>query len=201
MAWARGAGGWGVVTADAVTAHPDLTLAALPDDLRTAIDGMLPPRWSRNNPIDLAGGETRDTIPELLDLTAEPDPAFTVYREVTPSVTDVSSVPSSVWLQNVPAAAQIYGPPAAPARPHLASPAPPTVGNALRIALPRAVTDPFRPELDRTELGEGRNDRRTGRSHRLANRLPATGPHRRTRNLVNRRRRPRSRTHRTVTAR
>jgi acetyltransferase len=64
------AGGWGVVTADAVTAHPDLTLAALPDDLRTAIDGMLPPRWSRNNPIDLAGGETRDTIPELLDLTA-----------------------------------------------------------------------------------------------------------------------------------
>ncbi|MHC5022050.1 MAG: hypothetical protein ACYTGX_18480, partial [Planctomycetota bacterium] len=31
-------------------------------------------RWSRNNPIDLAGGETRDTIPEVLDLvTAHPD--------------------------------------------------------------------------------------------------------------------------------
>ena len=31
---------------------------------------MLPPRWSRNNPIDLAGGETRDTIPEVLELVA-----------------------------------------------------------------------------------------------------------------------------------
>jgi acetyltransferase len=65
------AGGWGVVTADAVTAHPDLTLAALPDDLRDRIDAELPPRWSRNNPIDLAGGETRDTIPAVLGLVAE----------------------------------------------------------------------------------------------------------------------------------
>ena len=46
----------------------------LPDDLRAAIDEKLPPRWSRNNPIDLAGAETRDTIPEVLDLvTAHPD--------------------------------------------------------------------------------------------------------------------------------
>lgn len=29
---------------------------------------MVPDRWSRNNPIDLAGGETRDTVPEILDL-------------------------------------------------------------------------------------------------------------------------------------
>ena len=35
---------------------------------------MVPARWSRNNPIDLAGGETRDTIPEVLDLVcAHPD--------------------------------------------------------------------------------------------------------------------------------
>ncbi|MEC9394294.1 MAG: CoA-binding protein [Actinomycetota bacterium] len=67
------AGGWGVVAADAVTAHPDLELAPLTDDLMAAIDGMLPPRWSRNNPIDLAGGETRDTIPELLDLVTSHD--------------------------------------------------------------------------------------------------------------------------------
>jgi acetyltransferase len=34
----------------------------------------VPARWSRNNPIDLAGGETRDTVPEVLDLvTAHPD--------------------------------------------------------------------------------------------------------------------------------
>jgi acetyltransferase len=64
------AGGWGVVTADAITRSPDLQLAALSDELRAAIDEKLPPRWSRNNPIDLAGGETRDTIPEVLELVA-----------------------------------------------------------------------------------------------------------------------------------
>src|SRR5262249_10642714 len=35
---------------------------------------MVPARWSRQNPIDLAGGETRDTVPEVLDLVcAHPD--------------------------------------------------------------------------------------------------------------------------------
>ena len=60
------AGGWGVVTADAITRHRDLVLVPLPDDLRAAIDTKLPPRWSRSNPVDLAGAETRDTIPEVL---------------------------------------------------------------------------------------------------------------------------------------
>ena len=41
-------------------------LLPLPDDLQAEIDTKLPPRWSRNNPVDLAGGETRDTIPEVL---------------------------------------------------------------------------------------------------------------------------------------
>lgn len=73
------AGGWGVVTADAIAAS-DLELIALPEDLRAAIDEMLPPRWSRNNPIDLAGGETRDTIPQVLDLVAaHPDVDAIVY--------------------------------------------------------------------------------------------------------------------------
>ncbi len=63
------AGGWGVVTADAIT-RSDLVLAELPEDLLAAIDEKLPPRWSRNNPVDLAGGETRDTIPEVLELIA-----------------------------------------------------------------------------------------------------------------------------------
>ncbi|MCU1370252.1 MAG: putative acyl-CoA synthetase [Ilumatobacteraceae bacterium] len=64
------AGGWGVVTADAITRSALLELAELPDDLLAAIDQKLPPRWSRNNPVDLAGGETRDTIPEVLELIA-----------------------------------------------------------------------------------------------------------------------------------
>ena len=73
------AGGWGVVTADAI-ARTSLELVALPDDLLAAIDEHLPPRWSRNNPVDLAGGETRDTIPVVMDLiAAHPDVDAIVY--------------------------------------------------------------------------------------------------------------------------
>jgi acetyltransferase len=73
------AGGWGVVTADAIT-RSELELLVLPDDLRAEIDTRLPPRWSRNNPIDLAGGETRDTIPEVLELvTRHADVDAVVY--------------------------------------------------------------------------------------------------------------------------
>ncbi|MBA3605105.1 MAG: acetate--CoA ligase family protein [Acidimicrobiia bacterium] len=65
------AGGWGVVTSDAVAGDGDLRLLDLPDELRDSIDRLLPPRWSRNNPIDCAGGETRDTIPDVMALVAE----------------------------------------------------------------------------------------------------------------------------------
>ncbi len=61
------AGGWGVLAADACAAA-GLQLIPLPDDLRAEIDKLVPPRWSRSNPVDLAGGETRDTIPQVLDL-------------------------------------------------------------------------------------------------------------------------------------
>src|SRR5438132_5343817 len=61
------AGGWGVPAADACVAA-DFELIPLPEDIRAQVDTMVPSRWSRNNPIDLAGGETRDTIPEVLDL-------------------------------------------------------------------------------------------------------------------------------------
>lgn len=62
-------GGWGVLAADAL-ADTDLELADLPPDLYAEIDSRLPPRWSRANPIDMAGGEKRDTIPEVLELVA-----------------------------------------------------------------------------------------------------------------------------------
>ena len=74
------AGGWGVVTADAITRDRDLVLMALPEDLKAQIDTKLPPRWSRNNPVDLAGGETRDTIPEVMQMIAShPDVHAIVY--------------------------------------------------------------------------------------------------------------------------
>jgi acetyltransferase len=61
------AGGWGVLAADACAAA-GLDLVSLPGAVRERIDALVPERWSRNNPIDLAGGETRDTVPEVLDL-------------------------------------------------------------------------------------------------------------------------------------
>jgi acetyltransferase len=64
------AGGWGVVTSDAIVRDGRLTLMALPADLQAQIDTKLPPRWSRNNPVDCAGGETRDTIPEVMEIIA-----------------------------------------------------------------------------------------------------------------------------------
>lgn len=67
------AGGWGVVTADAIARDGLLVLTGLPDDLKAAIDKKLPPRWSKNNPVDCAGGEVRDTIPEVMALIAEHD--------------------------------------------------------------------------------------------------------------------------------
>jgi hypothetical protein len=63
-------GGWGVVTADAITRERDLNLMDIPADLEAAIDELLPPRWSKNNPIDCAGGETRDTVPDVMALCA-----------------------------------------------------------------------------------------------------------------------------------
>jgi acetyltransferase len=64
------AGGWGVVTSDAIARDGSLQLMELPADLQQQIDTKLPPRWSRNNPVDCAGGETRDTIPEVMEMIA-----------------------------------------------------------------------------------------------------------------------------------
>ncbi|MCB1001078.1 MAG: acetate--CoA ligase family protein [Acidimicrobiales bacterium] len=74
------AGGWGVVTSDAIHREAGLVLMPLPDDLRARIDTKLPPRWSRNNPVDCAGGEVRDTIPEVMEMIAShPDVHSVIY--------------------------------------------------------------------------------------------------------------------------
>ena len=63
-------GGWGVATADQISRDGVLHLLDLPEDLLSDIDSKLPPRWSRNNPVDCAGGETRDTIPDVMEIVA-----------------------------------------------------------------------------------------------------------------------------------
>ena len=74
------AGGGGVVTSDAITRDGQLKLMELPEDLKAQIDTKLPPRWSKGNPVDCAGGETRDTIPEVLEMIAvHPDVHAVIY--------------------------------------------------------------------------------------------------------------------------
>lgn len=63
-------GGWGVVTTDTIHQDESLTLVDLPTDLVDELNMLLPSRWSKGNPIDCAGGETRDTIPDILDRLA-----------------------------------------------------------------------------------------------------------------------------------
>jgi len=65
-------GGWGVLTADLLAAH-GLELAELPDDVIAAIDELLPPFWSRGNPIDLVA-TISDGVPEkIIELVAGSD--------------------------------------------------------------------------------------------------------------------------------
>jgi len=62
-------GGWGVLAADAA-ARTGLRLTELSSGLLAELDRLLPPRWSHNNPIDMAGGETRETVPAVLGAVA-----------------------------------------------------------------------------------------------------------------------------------
>ena len=63
-------GGWGVVTSDVIAVDGVLNLMQLPQDLSKDISALLPDRWSKNNPVDCAGGETRDTIADVMRLIA-----------------------------------------------------------------------------------------------------------------------------------
>ncbi|MBI9084336.1 MAG: acetate--CoA ligase family protein [Desulfobacterales bacterium] len=54
-------GGWGVVTADLCSAY-GLEVPELPREMIALIDTILPPYWSRSNPIDIVG-ENDTTIP------------------------------------------------------------------------------------------------------------------------------------------
>ncbi len=63
-------GGWGVVTSDVIADEQVLNLMPLPEDLSTSLSELLPARWSRNNPVDCAGGETRETISDVMRLIA-----------------------------------------------------------------------------------------------------------------------------------
>ena len=94
------AGGWGVIAADAVS-KSSLELIPLPADLEAAIDRLVPPRWSRHNPIDLAGGESRDTIPEAIHLVAgHPEVDAVVYLGMGIQANTASHLRSGPYFQS-----------------------------------------------------------------------------------------------------
>ena len=61
-------GGWGVAVADQIGRSQVLQMADLGDELMGKLDALLPPRWSKGNPIDSAGGETRETVETIFNL-------------------------------------------------------------------------------------------------------------------------------------
>jgi len=65
-------GGWGVVTADACE-KAGLEVPPLSDDTLKAIDKLLPPYWSRNNPIDLVGTLDRPNHLKCLEVLMSDD--------------------------------------------------------------------------------------------------------------------------------
>jgi len=65
-------GGWGVLTADAL-AESGLLLAELPPDVLAAVDELLPPFWSRGNPIDLVATVAHGVPERVIELVAASD--------------------------------------------------------------------------------------------------------------------------------
>ncbi len=66
MTWG---GGWGVVTADLCQKH-GLEVPELDQGIIAEIDGILPPYWSRTNPVDLVGDQDMSAPTRILEALA-----------------------------------------------------------------------------------------------------------------------------------
>ena len=62
-------GGWGVLTADLLAEH-GLELAELPPEVIAAIDELLPPFWSRGNPVDLVATVSNGVPERIIEMVA-----------------------------------------------------------------------------------------------------------------------------------
>jgi acyl-CoA synthetase (NDP forming) len=62
-------GGWGVVTAD-LCHHHGLDIPELEPDIMASLDPLLPPYWSRSNPVDLVGEQDPDLPLKALEILA-----------------------------------------------------------------------------------------------------------------------------------
>ena len=91
------AGGAGVLTADEL-ARRGLTLAEPPASLIEELDGLLPPFWSRRNPLDLVASAGGEVGPRVLDAVAR-CPAFDAI--IVLSVLGVANTGDDVRPQSV----------------------------------------------------------------------------------------------------
>lgn len=62
-------GGWGVVTSD-LCCDQKLLVEPLSDEIIAVLDGMLPPYWSRTNPVDLVGENDLELPMKALEVLA-----------------------------------------------------------------------------------------------------------------------------------
>jgi acetyltransferase len=69
LAVVTNAGGPGVLAADSVIANGG-QLAELSKDSMDKLDGMLPPHWSHNNPVDILGDALPDKYAHVIDIVA-----------------------------------------------------------------------------------------------------------------------------------
>jgi hypothetical protein len=82
-------GGAGVMAADEVARH-GMQLAELPAELYASFDELLPPFWSRQNPLDLVASGWGDVTPTVLQGIAECDQVDAVI------VISVLGIPTTV---------------------------------------------------------------------------------------------------------
>lgn len=59
-------GGWGVITADLCSRH-GLTVAPLPPELIARFDAILPPYWSKANPVDIVGEPDNSLMTTIME--------------------------------------------------------------------------------------------------------------------------------------
>lgn len=60
-------GGPGIMAADTLAEH-GLDPAPIPDDIMAQLDEILPPHWSRNNPIDILGNATLERFTRAMEI-------------------------------------------------------------------------------------------------------------------------------------
>jgi acyl-CoA synthetase (NDP forming) len=85
-------GGWGVVTAD-LCERSGLEVAPLSDDTRAQLDRLLPPYWSRGNPVDLVGLFDLEAHLRCLEILAADDRYDLIIS--------LGSINASNWLKDM----------------------------------------------------------------------------------------------------